>query len=87
MVSLCTYCSSTKITPIIAGNSNSKSVAVKGKVALCVDKVLEKHNYELHCLKDNPKLVNVMSSMIVDGSSEVRCTIKEVFLQILDNNL
>ena len=40
MTYLCTYCSPVKIIPIIVANSSSKAVAVKTKVALCIDKIL-----------------------------------------------
>ena len=68
-VSLCTYCSTAKISPIIVTNSNAKAVPVKMKVALCIDKILEKYDYSHQLLKENPKIVGVMSNLIVDGSA------------------
>ena len=50
-ISLCTYCSTPKICPIIVSNSNSKAAPVKLKVALCIDKILEKNNYSIQLLK------------------------------------
>ena len=40
MKSLCSYCSSVKITSIILMNIQTKAIPVKLKVAFCVDKVL-----------------------------------------------
>jgi len=51
MTSLCMYCSSSKITSIIITNSQTKAIPVKLKVALCVDKILDKKNYEIESLK------------------------------------
>ena len=85
-VSLCTYCTSAKIYPIIVANANSKAAAVKLKVGLCIDKILQKVGYNIQLLKENPKIVGVMSNMIVDSSAEVRGLVKEVFLEVAENN-
>lgn len=75
-ISLCTYCSTQKILGIILAHVNAKAIPVRLKVALCVDKILEKYSYSTNLLKENPKLVGVMGNFIVDGSSEVRNLIK-----------
>jgi hypothetical protein len=86
VVSLCVYCSTSKIIGIIMNNANAKPIPVRLKVALCIDKILEKHNYNSTLLKENPKLVGVMSNLVVDGSSEVRSYAKEIFLEIASQN-
>ena len=40
MTSLCYYCSVPKITSIILTNSQTKSIPIKLRVALCIDKLL-----------------------------------------------
>jgi hypothetical protein len=40
MTSLCLYCSANKITSVIVMNSQTKSIPVKLKVAMCVGKLL-----------------------------------------------
>ena len=72
MTSLCMYCTSSKIVSIIVTNSQTKAIPVKLKVALCVDKILDKKSYDVECLRENSKLVAIMSAMISDGSAEVR---------------
>lgn len=51
MTSLCLYCTSSKIVSIIVVNSQTKAIPVKLKVALCVDKILEKKSYDAECLR------------------------------------
>jgi hypothetical protein len=51
MTSLCMYCTSTKIASIIVNNSQTKAIPVKLRVALCVDKILDKKNYEIESLR------------------------------------
>ena len=51
MTSLCTYCTSSKVSHIVISNSNAKAVPIKTKVALCIDKILDKKNYESSVLK------------------------------------
>lgn len=38
--SLCNYCTSAKVFPIVINNSQSKSIPIKLKVAFCMDKLL-----------------------------------------------
>ena len=76
MISLCTYCSSSKIVSIIIMNTQTKAIPVKLKVALCVDRVLEKKSYDVECIRENPKIVLIMSTLISDGTSEVRNLIR-----------
>ena len=45
--SLCHYCSNNKIATIITGNCQTKAIPVKMKVGLCVDKLLEKKDYDI----------------------------------------
>lgn len=47
MSSLCMYCTSGKITSIIVMNSQTKAIPVKLKVALCVDKILDRKNFDV----------------------------------------
>jgi hypothetical protein len=84
--SLCSYCTSAKVLPIVINNSQSKSIPIKLKVAFCMDKLLQKDNYSLAMLKENPKLLGVMGNYITDGSQEVRGITKEIFINILGNN-
>lgn len=86
MSSLCMYCSVGKITSVIAMNSQTKCIPVKLKVALCVDKILDRKNYDIECLRENQKLVGIMSVMISDSSAEVRNLIKDSFEQVCRNN-
>lgn len=51
MTSLCTYCSTAKICPIIITNSNAKAMPIKLNVGLCIDKILEKKEYDCQILK------------------------------------
>lgn len=51
MTSLCSYCTTAKVSHIVIGNSNAKAVPVKTKVALCIDKILEKKDYDASVLK------------------------------------
>lgn len=51
MTSLCYYCSVQKIVAVIVGNAQAKAVPIKTKVALCIDKILEKEDYSLQLLK------------------------------------
>jgi hypothetical protein len=37
-------------------------------------------------LKENPKIAGVMGNFIIDSSQEVRNLVKEVFLNICNNN-
>jgi hypothetical protein len=67
-------------------NSQTKAIPVKLKVALCVDKILDKKSYDVECLRENSKLVAIMSAMISDGSAEVRNMTKETFEQVCRNN-
>lgn len=83
---LCTYCTPAKICAIIITNSNAKAVPTKVNVGLCIDKILEKKDYDCQLLKENPKIVTVMGNMIMDGSVEVRNTVKEIFIQLLEFN-
>ncbi len=69
MTSLCMYCSTSKIASIIVMNTQTKSIPVKLKVALCVDKILDRKNFDIECLKENPKLIVILSSMISDSSA------------------
>lgn len=86
MTSLCMYCTSSKIVSIIVMNSQTKAIPPKLKVALCVDKILDKKSYDVECLRENPKLVSIMSVLIADGSAEVRNMTKDTFEQICRNN-
>lgn len=86
MTSLCTYCTTAKVCNIIISNSNAKAAPIKTKVALCLDKVLEKKDYNAYLLRENPKLVSVMSSYIMDGSAEVRNLTKDIFEHLMSNN-
>lgn len=47
MTYLCTYCTTNKIANIIVMNTQTKSIPVKQKAALCIDKLLEKKNYDV----------------------------------------
>lgn len=47
MTSLCEYCSTNKIASIILTNCQAKAMAVKLKIALCIDKLCEKKDYEI----------------------------------------
>ena len=47
MTSLCMYCTSSKIVSIIVMNSQTKAIPLKLKVALCVDKILDKKSYDV----------------------------------------
>lgn len=47
MTSLCHYCTCSKITAIIVTNCQTKAIPVKLKVALCVDRILDRKNYEI----------------------------------------
>lgn len=76
MTSLCNYCTPAKVCNIIISNSNAKAVQVKTKVSLCIDKILEIKNYDSGILKDNPKIVTVMSNYIMDSSADVRNKMK-----------
>ena len=51
MTSLCNYCTTAKVVNIIISNSNAKAVPIKTKVALCIDKVLEKKSHDSSLLQ------------------------------------
>lgn len=80
------YCTASKITSIIIMNTQTKAIPVKLKVALCVDKILDRKSYDMECLKENPKIVGIMSTLMSDGSAEVRNMIKQTFEQVCRNN-
>lgn len=84
--SLCHYCSAPKISSIIISNSQTKAIPIKLKIAFVVNQLLEKDDFSLALLKENPKIVGVMGCYITDSSQEVRALTRETFLKILSNN-
>ncbi len=51
MTSLCTYCTSGKIISIIITNTQTKAIPVKLRVGLCVEKILDRKDYDIECLR------------------------------------
>ncbi len=76
---LCCYCSTAKIASIITTNCQTKAIPVRIKVAICNDKLLEKKDYSLDTLRENPKLLAIMNNLIADSSVQVRNIVKETF--------
>jgi hypothetical protein len=72
MGSLCSYCNNGKICGIVVLNSNVKAIPIKLNVGFCIDRILARKDYDCQILKENTKVVSVMSNMVLDGSSEVR---------------
>jgi hypothetical protein len=83
---LCLYCSASKIFAFVVNNSNTKAIPIKMSILYCIERVLARNEYSCQILKENVKVINILSGLLIDGAWEVRNMVREVYMKLLENS-